>query len=395
MNPAGPTAGAVEEPRRIPATMPPREREKEGEEDRAPSLANRLEYALVRVLCFALLSTDLRGAARVGSALGRILGAVDVRHRRVAEDNLRLGHTVIADSVNPVPVTRNAWVDVANRAGVGFAEIEIICSDPQDHRRVAEDNLRRAYGGALPEKEVRRLARRVYERLGITAAEVLHGPRRIRGRAAARWFTAEGVEEIRRAVGDRPLLFLGGHLGNWEHLIPAARSAGLDILTVVRPLDNPLLDRWVRSVRHAVGHYSVPKAGALRGLLRTVRDGHHVGMLVDQCGGRHGKIAAFFGRPCSTQAAGITLARRLGAPFVIGSLERRAPGFHRLVFGPPVYVRDDDAGEAEALQEMNRQIEERVRRHPEDWMWLHRRWRIKADWGFPVEPTEGKKRKRE
>jgi predicted kinase len=56
----------------------------------------------------------------------------------VAEDNLRLGHTVIADSVNPLSVTRNAWVDVANRSGVGFVEIEIICSDPQEHRRRVE-----------------------------------------------------------------------------------------------------------------------------------------------------------------------------------------------------------------------------------------------------------------
>ena len=340
MKPAGPTAAAVEAPRRIPAAMARAGLERDEDGERIPTVGDRLEYLLVRLLCFALLCTDLRGAARIGSALGRVLGTVDIRHRRVAEDNLRM-----------------------------------------------------AYGGTLSEPEVRRLAGRVYERLGITAAEVLHGPRRIRGRAARKWFTVEGAEEIRRAMGAKPLLFLGGHIGNWEHLIPAARSAGLDVLTVVRPLDKPLLDRWVTEVRHSVGHFSVPKAGALRGLLRTVRDGRHVGMLVDQNGGRHGRLTTFFGRPCSTQAAGITLARRLGVPFVVGSLVRRAPGFHRFVLGPPVYVRDDDSGEQEAVEEMNRQLEARVRRIPEDWMWLHRRWRIRADWGFPVEPTEGVRRK--
>jgi KDO2-lipid IV(A) lauroyltransferase len=310
-----------------------------GETPRA-GLGDLLEYVLVRALTFALLCTDLRGAARIGSALGTLLAAVDLRHRRVAEDNLR-----------------------------------------------------RAYGGSLPERSVRRIAWRVYERLGITAAEVAHGPRRIRGGAAKRWFTVTGVEEARRFSGGKPILFVGGHLGNWEHLIPAAKSAGLEVLTVARPLDNPLLDRWVTEIRHAVGHYSVPKAGALRGLVRTVREGKNVGMLLDQNGGRHGTLARFFGRPCSTQSAGISLARRLGIPFCVGHLERRAPGFHRLAFGRPVYVRDDDAGEQEAVEEMNRQLEERVRRRPEDWMWLHRRWRIKADWGFPVEPTEGRRRK--
>jgi lauroyl/myristoyl acyltransferase len=244
----------------------------------APTLANRIEYAFVRLLAVAVLCTDVRGAARIGRVLGRLLGKIDRRHRELAEDNLR-----------------------------------------------------RAYGAALPEAEVKRIVDRVYENM-------------------------------------------------------------LDILTVARPLDNPLVDGWVTSVRHAVGHFSVPKDGALRGLLRTVRSGKCIGMLADQNGGRHGRLSTFFGRPCSTQAGGIVLARRLGIPFTIGSLERRAPGFHRLVLGPPVYVRDGEDGEREAVDAMNRGIEEFVRRRPADWMWLHRRWRIKADWGFPVEPTEGKRK---
>jgi predicted kinase len=68
----------------------------------------------------------------------------------VAEDNLRLGHTVIADSVNPLPATRNAWVEVANRAAVGFVEVEIICSDPREHRRRVETRASDISGLRLP-----------------------------------------------------------------------------------------------------------------------------------------------------------------------------------------------------------------------------------------------------
>jgi predicted kinase len=68
----------------------------------------------------------------------------------VAEDNLRLGHTVIADSVNPLPVTRSAWVDVARRANVGFVEVEITCSDPQEHRRRVETRTTDISGLRLP-----------------------------------------------------------------------------------------------------------------------------------------------------------------------------------------------------------------------------------------------------
>jgi KDO2-lipid IV(A) lauroyltransferase len=306
-------------------------------EARAPTLGDRIEYAFVRLLTFPLLCTDLRGAARIGRALGRLLGAVDRRHRRVAEDNLR-----------------------------------------------------RAFGPSLPESEVRRISGRVYENLGVTAAEVIHGPRRIRGRAARRWFRAEGEGPARAAAQRGPILFLSAHFGNWEHIIPAVRAHGLEILTVARPLDNPCLDRWVTGIRHAVGHFSLEKAGALRGLVRALREGRHVGMLADQNGGRHGALSTFFGRPVSTQAAGISLARRLKVPYCVGVLERRAPGFHLLRVDPPVYVRDDDDGEREAVDDLNRRLERFIRARPEEWMWLHRRWRIKADWGFPVEPTEGK-----
>jgi len=301
----------------------------------APRLRHRLEYALARAAAFVLLCTDVRGAARIGRALARLLGLVDARHRLVAEDNLRA-----------------------------------------------------AYGPALRDGDARRLALQVYERLGTTAAEVVHGPRRIRGRAARRWFVPEGLDALRSAVADRPVIFLGAHFGNWEHMVTALRVNGWNPVPVARPLDNPLLDRWIEGIRAAVGNRPIAKEGALRGLIRAVRDGQCVGMLVDQNGGRHGRLSTFFGRPCSTLAAGPTLARRLRVPFVVVSLERRAPGIHRLVVGPPVYVEDDDAAEQGAVDEMNRQLEARVRRRPADWMWLHRRWRIKADWGFPVEPTE-------
>jgi KDO2-lipid IV(A) lauroyltransferase len=308
---------------------------REGGGERAPTLRHRAEYALVRLLMLVLLSTDVRGAARIGAFLGRALGALDRRHRLVAEDNLR-----------------------------------------------------RAYGGSLPEAEAARIARRVFERLGVTAAEIVHGPRRMRGRARGKWFRLEGMEELRRGAGDRPVVFLSAHFGNWEHLIPAAAEAGWIVVPVARPLDNPLLDRLIASTREAVGTFAVRKAGALRDLLRTMKAGTSIGMLVDQNAGRHGRLATFFGRPCSTQSAGVSLARRLGVPFSVGTLHRVSPGIHRLVMRPPVYVRDDDAAEREAVEEMNRQIEQAIRSRPEDWMWLHRRWRIKADWGFPIAATE-------
>jgi len=303
---------------------------------RGPTVRHLLEYALVRTAEFALLCCDVRGATRAGRVLGRLLGRVDRRHRVVAVDNLR-----------------------------------------------------RAFGPSLGEEAADRMAMRVYERLGGTAAEMVHGPRLLRGRAARRRLPSTGAEDLRGAAEGKPVILLGGHLGNWEFLVPAARLAGFDCVPVARRLDNPLLDRWLEGVRASMGNRPLPKRGALRTLVRAIRDGKSIGLLVDQNAGRRGKLSTFFGHPCSTQVAGIALARRMRIPWSVVSLERTAPGIHRFVIGPPMYVRDDDEDEARAVDEMNRQLEERVRRRPEDWMWLHRRWRIKAAWGFPVEPTEG------
>ena len=115
------------------------------------------------------------GKTTIARALARQLGAVHVRIDSIEQairesgvavvslddagyragyaisgDNLRLGHTVIADSVNPLPVTRTAWIDVAARARVGAVEIEIICSDPQEHRRRVETRAADIPGLTLP-----------------------------------------------------------------------------------------------------------------------------------------------------------------------------------------------------------------------------------------------------
>src|SRR5262245_52122667 len=119
------------------------------------TFAHRLEYVLVQAGVFALLCTDVRGAARLGSFLRRPVGLVG-----------------------------------------------------RPHRRVAEDSLRRAWGAAMAPAAAERTALRVYEGLGVTAAEFIHGPRRIRGRASRKWFRVEAPEEVFAAARGGPFILL-------------------------------------------------------------------------------------------------------------------------------------------------------------------------------------------
>ncbi|MHC4820172.1 MAG: lysophospholipid acyltransferase family protein, partial [Planctomycetota bacterium] len=278
---------------------------RDGESDqRKVTLGHRLEYVLVRMLAFVLRSTDVHGATRIGAALGRLLGLVDRRHRRVCDGNLQL-----------------------------------------------------AYGDAMSAEERTRVMWEVYENIGMTAAEFVHGPRRLRGKARARWMSVTGAEELNRERDGGPAIFLSAHFGNWEQAPAAASLEGIRVTSVARPLDNPLLDRWVIDLRTSTGNEVVMKQGALRELIRVARRGRSIAILVDQNAGRHGKVVPFFGQPVSTFPTGIALAKRLGAPVTVGHIERLAPGRHRLHLGAPFRVGEDEGGEDEALAEVNRQIE--------------------------------------
>jgi len=306
------------------------------EAPRRPTLRHRLEYLGARAGAFALLCTDVRGAVRIGRAFGRIV----------------------------------AWWD-------------------RRHREIAEDNLRKAYGPALPEAEVRRIARAAFESLGVTGAEFLHGPRRLRGRARRRWFVVEGGAEALRADSGGRLVFLTAHLGNWEYGIAATRTVGFDLVALARPLGNPLVQDWITRVREETGTRTIPKYGGLWGLIRAAREGNSIAMLVDQSAGKYGRVVPFFGRPCSAVQTWVVLARRLRMPVCVGTMERRAPGRHRLVLEPPFLVGAGGIPEEEAMLRVSALLERRVRARPEEWLWMHRRWKIRADWGLAAEATTG------
>lgn len=310
---------------------------REGDDgERTVTLGHRLEYVLVRLIAFVLRSTDVQGATRIGAALGRLLGLIDRRHRRVCNGNLQL-----------------------------------------------------AYGDAMSAEERERVTWEVYENIGMTAAEFVHGPRRLRGRARARWMSVDGADAVNEARDGGPAIFLSAHFGNWEQGPAAASLEGILVTSVARPLDNPLLDRWVIDLRTSTGNEVVMKQGALRELMRVARRGRSIAILVDQNAGRHGKAVPFFGQPVSTFPTGIALAKRLGAPVTVGHIERLSPGKHRLHLGAPFRVSEDEGGEDEAMAEVNRQLEAFIRKRPGHWLWLHRRFRIKEDWDLGFVQNEG------
>jgi KDO2-lipid IV(A) lauroyltransferase len=191
-----------------------------------------------------------------------------------------------------------------------------------------------------------------------------------------------GDARVRELLAEgRGVILATGHVGNWEMAGAAFALAGLSEGAVARPLDNPLLDRYVNAVRARSGQRIFAKFGALRSVLGVLRSGRGFGILVDQDAGQRGVFVPFFGQPASTIPTAADVALRTGAPIVVVSLQRAGQPM-RFVANVSEPIRADvdaDPGSERLrlLAAVNAELESQIRRAPAQWLWLHRRWKTR------------------
>ena len=258
-----------------------------------------------------------------------------------------------------------------------------------DQRRTALENLAAAQPPVeLPEPPDRWLDR-VYRHLGTMIVETLVLLDRLPRRNVREFVDVTGIgplEEARRA--GRGALIVSGHLGNWELGALTLAALGHPLASVARPFRNAPLEAFVRELRQSTGQTVLPMDGSARELLRWLKDGGVVAVLLDQNAGRRGTFVNYFGRPASTLAAPIALALRAGADVLPTFCTRVGDGLrYRLECAPAIRPPGTGDGERDAglvLQAFVRELERRVRQIPEQWLWIHRRWKSKPRPGAVV-----------
>lgn len=240
------------------------------------------------------------------------------------------------------------------------------------HRKVGLANLRRALPGKS-DAEYHALLRQVWDNLGRVIGEYPHLARITRDR-----LVVEGGEHLIALRDDgRPGICVSAHSGNWELGSVFANQIGLPLANIYRAPNNPWVDRLVRRARQPFGGQLLRKGSAgAKGLIATLLNGGHLGLLVDQKM-NDGIPVPFFGRPAMTAPAVAQLALRYGCPVVPAFVERLAGARFRLVILPPLTLPDtgDRAADvAAAMAIINQTVEDWIRAHPGQWLWLHRRW---------------------
>jgi len=244
-------------------------------------------------------------------------------------------------------------------------------------RRRALDNIRQSLGRDMTPREIEGLGRRSFQHLGMNLIE------------ACRYFLrptdvmlsqvqVEGVEHLRSAAArGRGILILTAHYGNWELLAAAHGLTGLPLSIVIRPLDSPVLDELAARFRRRSGAELIVKRQAVREVLQALRSGRMVGILLDQNATRaEGVFVPFFGVDASTSKGLAVLALRTDAPVVPVFLRRTPEGRHCMDVGPAL-VPPAEGDVLAYTATFNQVIETAIRRAPEQWLWMHARWRTR------------------
>ncbi|MDQ0316509.1 lipid A biosynthesis lauroyl acyltransferase [Amorphus orientalis] len=248
--------------------------------------------------------------------------------------------------------------------------------------KVGLENLEAAYPEMAPE-ERRRILNGVWDNLGRTSAEFLFLDKVFDfdfDNPTAGHFDVNGIDqflEIRDS--ETPCIVFTAHMANWELLPVCAATFGLDVSVLFRPLNNARLARELDAVRGgAMGGLIPSQPGAVAALDGILARGGHIGMLVDQRFGR-GLTLPFFGLPAKTNPLLAKLARRHNCNVYAARTVRMPEGrFYMELHGPIDLPRDGD-GEVDVegtMRHVNAIIEGWVREFPDQWLWLHRRWRV-------------------
>ncbi len=247
-------------------------------------------------------------------------------------------------------------------------------------RAIAIENLKNAYKGEIPEHGIREIAKKAFQNLAITALEFSRLPW-LKRENIDNYVECEGTGVLEKALQRKKgVILLTAHYGNWELLVVSFGLKGFNTDVVVREIDSPVLEEFVKWTRTRCGNSIVPKQRAMRRLLKSLSEGKIVIILLDQnVTWSEGVFVDFFGIPACTNKGLALLQLASNASVVPAFIERRGRT-HRLVIEDPVELSSTGNKGKDTLtntQRCTKIIEDRIRKAPDNWFWVHRRWKTR------------------
>jgi len=263
----------------------------------------------------------------------------------------------------------------------------LFCVDKK-HRGIAMDNLTYAFGHEKQPEEIKRIARQVFINLVKVVFEI-GWSLNLDERCLYKHFKIDGYHHIKNAYEKgKGVLVLTAHFGNWELLTVIGKLIKFTINIVVRPLDFKPMDQFIFNLRTRFGGKIIPKERSIHTIIRSLHRGEIVVLLMDQnVDWYEGVFVDFMGHRACTSKGLALLALKTGVPVIPVFMIREKSGF-RAEFGPEIVtVKTGDRQKdiENNTQEYNKVMENCIRRYPDQWFWVHQRWKTK-----PYQPWPGR-----
>ncbi len=243
-------------------------------------------------------------------------------------------------------------------------------------KQVAKENIFQALGNERTAEEIQRICRESYVNIGYTMLEMLIAPRQLN---KIRSMVAMVDMEIlqKNMEKNRGVILASAHFGSWELAGAAVAAAGIPATGVGAQQSNPYIDRYITQYRTKLGLTVLrPYHSSVKPLVRALKDNGVIGLISDQDSGESGVFVIFFGRLASTPVGTAQLALKFKTPILVALAIRAHPGKYQLRFRE-VEITDDDTVQT-LTQKYTTIIEEFIRKNPEQYFWMHRRWKTTA-----------------
>ncbi len=276
---------------------------------------------------------------------------------------------IIAGTIRILPL----WVKYGIGNGIGL----IAWIFDSRHRTVALNNLAHVF----PEKTIKerkRIARRSFYNLGKTFMEFLHLPR-MNHRFVMQRFHFRGEHNVRNALKKgKGVIAVTSHLDNWELLGTLVQNFGYQVRAVYHSMRNPLSDHYINTIRLKTGMELLSMKASPGTFIRSLLDNTVFGLIADQDAGKHGVFIDFLNRKASAWRGPAMMALRTGAPLIIFTLIRLPGNRHAMHASEPIDCTPTEDTHADIIritQQWNNIIADYIRRYPEQYYWVHQRWR--------------------
>lgn len=250
---------------------------------------------------------------------------------------------------------------------------------------VAAENLQHAFPEEMSEEDIEQTIHKMWLHLFRMVAEIVQAPRKMRLENCYEYMTfPQSAWAVRTACSGRPVILMGGHFGNWEIGNCSFGMFDFPMAAVARDLDNPYLHDWFARFRRSTGHALISKMGASTEMTQYMEKKGIIGLLGDQAAGRKGIQVDFFGRPVSTMKSIALLAMQFDAVLMVAYTRRLEDDFlkshwSRFEVGMTDLIDPRDYEGTDAIEQITQRyttaIETAIRKSPEQYFWLHRRWK--------------------